>query len=171
MKRAPIILLFLFTTSIFGLNEALPEFTQNSEKFWFNSKPLSIKKLRGKVVLLDVWTSNCINCERSVLWIKHVERKFMKKNLQLIGIHSPEFEDEKNRSSVLRKINKYGYNHPVMMDNDFSYWYALNNQAWPAFYIADKKGRIRGHFIGEMHAGDKRADQAEKLITELLEEP
>lgn len=147
-----------------------PEFTQMDSSAWFNSEPLSIKDLRGKVVLLDIWTYGCWNCYRSFPWLRGVEEKFVDQDFQVIGIHTPEFDREKEKDSVEKKIAEFMLHHPVMIDNDFAYWRALNNRFWPTYYLIDKKGKIRNVFIGETHAGDSRAVRIESAITALLEE-
>lgn len=146
----------------------IPEFTQTNEKAWINSRPLSTHDLLGKVVLIDVWTYGCWNCYRSFPWLNSLEKKFAKEDFQIIGIHTPEFDHEKFRDNVIKKVKKFMLHHPVMMDNDFAYWRSLNNQYWPTYYVVDKQGKIRGIFIGETHEGDPRAIQIEALITKLL---
>lgn len=148
----------------------IPEFTQKDPNAWINSAPLAVKELRGKVVLVDIWTFACWNCYRSFPWLNSLEAKFADENFQVIGIHTPEFEREKERNSVVGKIEEFKLHHPVMIDNDFAYWESLNNQYWPAYYIVDKKGKIRGLFIGETHDGDERAEAIEKLIAKLIKE-
>lgn len=148
----------------------MPEFTQVDAAAWFNSKPLSSGDLRGKVVLIDVWTYGCWNCYNSFPWLKGVEEKFADQDFTVIGIHTPEFDREKDPKNVAERIEHFELHHPVMMDNDKSYWRALNNRYWPAYYIVDKNGNIRDAFIGETHAGDPRAEKIEKVIAELLKE-
>lgn len=147
-----------------------PAFTQQSADAWINSEPLTWEQLRGKVVLIDFWTFDCWNCYRSFPWLKSVEERFGPQGLTVIGIHTPEFEHEKSRDKVLRKTREFDLSHPVMMDNDYAYWRAVGNRYWPTFYLADKSGRIRAHFIGETHAGDRRAQAIEKHIANLLAE-
>ena len=88
----------------------------------------------------------------------------------MIGIHTPEFDYEKKRSAVLAKMNEFGLEHPVMLDNDFKYWKRLNNQYWPTYYLIDKKGMVRYRFIGETHANTTKAMQIEQAIETLLNE-
>lgn len=147
----------------------LPEFTQANQNAWLNSKPLRANDLKGTVTLLDVWTFECWNCYRSFPWLRQFEKNFPG-NLQVIGIHTPEFAREKIRKNVVVKTREFGLHHPVMMDNDFAYWKALNNRYWPAFYVIYKKGIIRGRFIGEIHAGDRNANAIEKLVRKLIAE-
>lgn len=149
----------------------LPEFTQDAPEAWLNSPPLSRAGLRGKVVLLDVWTFGCRNCYRSFPWLTGLERALGGKPFQMVGIHSPEFEHEQDPERVRAKIAEFGLRHPVMMDNDFAYWRALGNRYWPAFYLVDKSGRIRHVMAGETHAGDARAAAIETALRALLREP
>ena len=147
-----------------------PQFTQSHPGDWINSAPLKMEDLKGKVVLLDVWTSACWNCYRSFPWLNSMKKKYQDKGLQVIGIHSPEFEYEKNYDNVVAKAKEFKLHHPIMLDNDFAYWNALNNQYWPAYYLIDKQGNIRHLFIGETHAGDNKAKRIESAIAELLAE-
>ncbi len=148
----------------------LPAFTNPNPSEWFNSEPLTVESLHGKVVLVDVWTFGCWNCYRSFPWLNSLEARFADKPMQVIGIHTPEFEHEKDPERVAAKIKEFDLHHPVMMDNDFAYWRALNNRYWPAFYLVDKQGVIRNVFVGETHAGDRRATQIEAQIETLLAE-
>ena len=153
-----------------GKNVPAPEFTHTQADRWINSEPLSLADLRGKVVLMDVWTFGCWNCYRSFPWMKELEAKFADQDFTVIGIHTPEFDHERDRNQVMAKVKEFGLEHPVMLDNDFSYWKALNNQYWPTFYLVDKQGRIRDVFIGETHSGDSNAVAIEKAVTALLAE-
>ena len=148
--------------------DQMPEFTQVDPSAWINSEPLSVADLRGKVVLIDVWTFGCWNCYRSFPWLRSVEEKFAGQDFQVIGIHTPEVDREKERENVVKKVEEFMLHHPVMMDNNFAYWRSLRNRYWPAYYIVDKEGNIRGAFIGETHKGDRRAKKIEKLISKLL---
>ena len=148
----------------------MPEFTQTDEIAWINSKPLTKGDLLGKVVLIDVWTYGCWNCYNSFPWLRSVEEKFADQDFTVIGIHTPEFDHEKDRDNVVEKTKHFKLDHPVMMDNDFAYWRALHNKYWPSYYIVDKEGKIRKGFIGETHEGDRRAKKIEKLIAKLLKE-
>jgi thiol-disulfide isomerase/thioredoxin len=167
-------LILLVTTVVYAkqLNPPaqMPEFTQVDEAAWINTKPLSASDLRGKVVLIDVWTYGCWNCYRSFPWLRTVEEKFADQDFTVIGVHTPEFDREKERENVVKKVAEFELHHPVMMDNDFAYWRALRNKYWPAYYIVDKQGNIRDAFIGETHEGDRRAKKIEKLIAKLLKE-
>jgi thiol-disulfide isomerase/thioredoxin len=146
----------------------LPPFTAERPEQWFNSPPLRHEDLIGKVLLIDVWTFDCWNCYRSFPWLHQVEAQFADKPFQVIGIHSPEFDREKDAKQVAAKIAEFKLTHPVMMDNDFAYWRALHNRYWPAFYLVDKQGRLRFVHVGETHAGDANATQIENEINRLL---
>lgn len=148
----------------------LPEFSSRSTADWINSQPLSVHDLRGRVVLLDVWTFDCWNCYRSFPWLRDLEQKFEGKGLQVIGIHTPEFSHEKIRSNVIAKVEEFNLHHPVMLDNEFRYWKALGNRFWPSYYLIDKQGDIRATFVGETHAGDANAKRIEQAIHQLLAE-
>lgn len=148
-----------------------PEFTHRGSADWIGSPPLTLASLRGQVVLVDVWTFACWNCYRSFPWLNAVQRRYATRGLRIVGVHTPEFEHEKPRASVERKVRQYGLQHPVMLDNDFSYWNALGNRYWPAWYLLDREGRVRAVHAGEVHAGDPRARRIEADIEALLAEP
>lgn len=149
---------------------AAPEFTHAGAADWIGSAPLRLEQLRGKVVLLDVWTFACWNCYRSFPWLNTVQERYAARGLQIVGVHTPEFEHEKVRASVEQKIRQYKLAHPVMLDNDFSYWKALANRYWPAFYLIDRQGRVRATYAGETHGGDAQARRIESDIEALLAE-
>ncbi|MGR6873048.1 redoxin family protein [Pseudomonas sp. HK3] len=148
----------------------LPEFTQTQPQNWLKSKPLKKSDLKGKVVLMDIWTFSCWNCYRSFPWLNSLATSFKQDDFQVIGIHSPEFDHEKKPQAVLKKMDEFKLEHPVMIDNDFTYWRALNNQYWPTFYLIDKTGSIRYRFIGETHADTAKAKKIEQAIALLLAE-
>ncbi|MCB1865006.1 MAG: redoxin domain-containing protein [Chromatiales bacterium] len=148
-----------------------PAFTHTAPAQWIGSPPLTLAALRGKVVLLDVWAFECWNCYRSFPWLNAMAARLEPRGLQVIGVHTPEFDREKDRGRLEAKVAEFGLHHPVMIDNDWSYWNALGNRYWPAWYVLDRQGRIRGRFIGETHAGDAQAQRIEALIETLLTEP
>jgi len=170
--RSFVLLLTLLGTACAQAKEPrpLPEFTTAESRFWFNSAPLKVRQLQGKVLLIDVWTYECWNCYRSFPWLRGMEAALSDQPFQVIGIHSPEFEHERDPDRVLSKIREFGLEHPVMMDNDFSYWRALDNRYWPAYYLVDKQGMIRHVHVGETHAGTARAEQIEEQIRALIAE-
>ena len=148
----------------------LPEFTSSRADDWINGPELSVSGLRGRVLLVDVWTYECWNCYRSFRWLNALEERLAGQPFQVIGIHSPEFEREQDRARVAAKVEEFGLRHPVMIDNDLAYWRALRNRYWPTFYLVDKRGTIRYRFAGEMRAGDRRTVAIEQRIQTLLAE-
>ena len=147
-----------------------PAFTHTRASEWINSPPITLESLRGHVVLLDFWTFACWNCYRSFPWLNALEARLHDQGLRVIGVHTPEFEHERIRSNIVKKVKEFGLQHPVMIDNDFSYWNALNNRYWPAYYLIDKQGRIRALYAGETHEGDRQARRIESDIRQLLAE-
>ena len=154
------------------LSEPFPaaEFHHNKTKDWINSEPLTLDDLKGKVILLDFWTFDCWNCYRSFPWMNALEKRLESKGLQVIGVHTPEFEHEKIRTNIETKAKEFKLHHPIMIDNDFTYWRAMHNKYWPAFYIIDKRGQVRSVFFGETHDGDGQAKEIERTIFALLSE-
>lgn len=148
----------------------LPEFTTAEPSHWINSPPLHTTELRGQVLLIDVWTFSCWNCYRSFPWLKELEARLADRDFRVIGIHSPEFEQEREPARVVAKVREFGLQHPVMMDNDFAFWRALDNHYWPAYYLVDKRGVIRHLHVGETHAGTARARRIEEQLKALLDE-
>jgi thiol-disulfide isomerase/thioredoxin len=148
----------------------LPEFTHQDPAGWFNSGPLSVADLRGRVVLVDVWTYGCWNCYRSFPWLRDLEQRLAGEAFTVVGIHSPEFEHERDADRVAQKIAEFHLTHPVMLDNDFAYWRALENRYWPTYYLVDHTGHIRHRHVGETHEGDPQALRIENQIRDLLEE-
>lgn len=149
---------------------AAPEFTATAASDWLNSAPLTLAGLRGQVVLLDVWALECLNCHRSVPWLLELEKRHAGRGLRVIGVHTPEFEHEKDRAAVVRKVQELGLDHPVMLDHDAGYWKALANRYWPTFYLVDRQGRVRGVYIGEMRETRPEARALETQLAALLEE-
>lgn len=146
------------------------EFNHTDAQDWINSDPLSIKDLQGKVVLIDFWTFDCWNCYKSFPWMNAMEQRLSQEKFQIIGVHTPEFAHEKIRENIVNKVKQFKLHHPIMIDNDQSYWRAMNNRYWPAFYLIDKNGKVRATFVGETHEGDLRAQQIEATIKKLLNE-
>lgn len=138
-----------------------PDFIAGGQ--WFNSKPLTMGELRGNVVLVDFWTYTCINCIRTLPYIKSWHEKYKDKGLVIVGVHTPEFEFEKNPENVKKAIKDFGIEYPVMQDNDFATWTAYANHYWPAKYLVNQEGKIVYTHFGE---GDY--DETEEKIQELL---
>jgi cytochrome c biogenesis protein CcdA/thiol-disulfide isomerase/thioredoxin len=130
---------------------------------WLNSPPLTTESLRGKVVLVDFWTYSCINCLRSLPYVKAWAEKYRDQGLVVIGVHAPEFAFERDIGNVTKEAKKLGIDYPIAIDNNYSIWRAFNNQYWPAHYFIDATGHIRYQHFGE---GDYA--QSERVIQELL---
>ncbi len=145
------------------LYQDAPELIPGGE--WFNTKPLTLKELRGKVVLIDFWTYTCINCQRTFPYLKSWHEKYADLGLIIIGVHSPEFEFEKDSGNVRDAIFDFGIKYPVMQDNNFATWRAYSNRFWPAKYLIDSKGKVRYTHFGE---GDY--DETEEMLQLLLKE-
>ena len=133
---------------------------------YLNTTPEELKEeIKGKVVLYDIWTYSCINCIRTLPYITAWDDKYSDQGLLIVGVHSPEFEFEKDPKNVMMAIDKHGINYPVVMDNEMETWKAFENRYWPRKYIADHEGYIRYDHIGE---GDY--EKTEKIIQNLLKE-
>jgi thiol-disulfide isomerase/thioredoxin len=132
---------------------------------WLNSPPLTAASLKGKVVLIDVWTYTCINWLRTMPYVRAWAEKYKDQGLVVIGVHAPEFEFERNVNNVRRAAKSLRVDYPIAIDNDYAIWRAFDNQYWPALYFVDGKGEIRHHQFGE---GDY--DQSERVIQQLLAE-
>lgn len=136
---------------------------------WFNlpdgKTSLTMEDLKGKVVLIDFWTYSCINCQRTFPYLKDWWTKYKDQGLVIIGVHSPEFEFEKDANNVTQALKDFGLTYPVVQDNNFATWKAYQNDSWPSEYLIDKDGHIRYHEVGEGGYAEK-----EKNIQELLNE-
>lgn len=150
--------------NLFNAHTPSPEFTGITK--WLNpEKALTMESLKGKVVLVDFWTYTCINCIRTLPFVTSWYDKYKDDGLVVIGVHTPEFEFEKDTNNVLQAIRQYNIHYPVAQDNDFATWKAYNNQYWPAKYLIDKNGVIR-----YTHFGEGEYDTTEKAIQLLLKE-
>lgn len=116
---------------------------------WINSPPLTLNQLRGKVVLIDFWTYSCINCLRTIPYLKSWDETYKDKGLVIIGVHTPEFEFEKDLSNVKDAVERLGIKYPVALDNNYETWKAYHNQYWPAHYLIDQNGNIVMVHFGE----------------------
>lgn len=116
---------------------------------WLNSPPLTVQDLRGKVVLVDFWTYSCVNCLRTLPYLKEWHNKYASRGLAILGIHTPEFAFEKDVGNVRQAVQRYGVAWPVALDNNYATWQAYLNRYWPHKYLADAEGRLRFHHIGE----------------------
>jgi cytochrome c biogenesis protein CcdA/thiol-disulfide isomerase/thioredoxin len=143
-----------------------PDFTGNQR--WFNTPagaPLSLRQLRGRVVLIDFWTYTCINCLRTLPYLEAWDAKYRRAGLTIVGVHSPEFGFEKDAGNVASAIRREGIRYPVAQDNDLATWQAWGNEYWPAEYLVDAEGRVR-----TAEAGEGRYAEKEQAIRALLAE-
>jgi len=145
-----------------------PELTQRGLEDWLNSEPLTLAGLRGQVVLIEFWTYGCINCTRTLPWLKAMHSRYQNQGLVIIGVHTPEFPHERETANVRQAVVRHGIAYPVMLDADHAYWRAIGNRYWPAFYLVSRAGRIEATAIGELHLGTARGDGFEERIRELL---
>lgn len=132
---------------------------------WLNSPPLSSESLKGKVVLVDFWTYDCINCQHTLPHVNDWAKKYEKDGLVVIGVHTPEYGYEKIIDNVRQQVRKLDINYPVAIDNQYAIWRAFNNQYWPAHYFIDAKGQVR-----YSHFGEGRYGEQEQVIQQLLQE-
>jgi len=132
---------------------------------WINSQPLSLADLRGKVVLIDFWTYSCINCVRTLPYLKDWHAKYQDDGLVIIGVHAPEFAFERDPDNVKQAVLDHGLEYPIALDNEFSTWRAYNNRYWPAKYFIDRNGYLR-HY----HFGEGEYEESEQVIRTLLSE-
>ena len=132
---------------------------------WLNSEPLTTEGMKGKVILVNFWTYSCINCLRTLPYVRAWAEKYRDKALVVIGVHTPEFAFEKDVANVTRALANLGVTYPVAVDNDFAIWRTFGNRAWPALYFIDANGRLRDQVFGE-----GRYAESEQLIQQLLSE-
>jgi cytochrome c biogenesis protein CcdA/thiol-disulfide isomerase/thioredoxin len=132
---------------------------------WLNSQPLTLAGLRGRVVLIDFWTYSCINCLRTLPYIREWDDRYRTAGLTIVGVHTPEFAFERVRSNVRENVERLKLRYPVALDSDYGTWQAWHNQYWPAKYLIDRNGHLRWYHFGE---GDYA--EAEESIRTLLAE-
>lgn len=146
-----------------GIPQTLPDLS--GAVAWLNSKPLNRDELKGRVVLVDFWTYSCINCIRTLPYIRAWAERYKDSGLVVLGIHTPEFAFEKDSGNVRQAVGDLKIAYPVALDNDYAIWKAFNNKYWPADYLVDVNGNIRHH-----HFGEGKYEETEKHIQELLKE-
>ena len=130
---------------------------------WFNSAPLSIADLRGKVVLVDFWTYGCVNCVNTLPHVTELYAKYRDRGLVVVGVHTPEFPFERSASNVRAALKRHGITYPVAQDNELQTWNSYRNQYWPAQYIVDQSGKIV-----YQHDGEGQYEQMDRTIARLL---
>ena len=144
-----------------GVGECAPEFRDTQE--WINSEPLTMESLRGKVVLIDFWTYTCVNCIRTLPFLREWHDRYSDEGLVIVGVHTPEFEFEKIYDNVVQATKDEGVAWPVVQDNNFSVWRSYYNRYWPAKYLIDQTGEIR-----YSHFGEGKYAETEEWIRRLL---
>ncbi|BBB68557.1 hypothetical protein UNDYM_4304 [Undibacterium sp. YM2] len=132
---------------------------------WLNSAPLDMTQLRGKVVLVDFWNYSCINCIRTLPHVRAWAEKYRDQGLVVIGVHTPDFDFEKDSTNIQKAISRFKIDYPVAVDSEHRIWKAFRNNAWPVFYFVDAQGQIRARI-----AGEGNYDKAENIIQSLLAE-
>jgi cytochrome c biogenesis protein CcdA/thiol-disulfide isomerase/thioredoxin len=135
---------------------------------WFNTpgdRPLTLRSLRGEVVLIDFWTYSCINCIRTLPYLKAWDERYRGAGLKIIGVHAPEFPFERDAGNVEQAVQRNDLRYAVAQDNEFATWNAYGNQFWPAKYLIDSRGRVR-----YVHFGEGEYEQTEEAIRSLLAE-
>ena len=153
------------TTSNIDNEKKAPTAPEFSGGTWINSEPLTLKSLRGRVVVVDFWTFACYNCRNALPAVKNWDARYRNQGLTVIGVHTPELDSEKNLDNLRSEIAELGIRFPVMTDNDYSTWNAYRVRAWPTWFVLDKQGRIRWQ-----HVGEGAYDETEKVIQQLLAE-
>jgi cytochrome c biogenesis protein CcdA/thiol-disulfide isomerase/thioredoxin len=130
---------------------------------WLNTPPLTMQELLGNVVLVDFWTYSCINCVRTLPYVTQWYEKYKDQGLIIVGVHTPEFEFEKNKNNVANAIKRFNITYPVALDNDYKTWNNYHNHTWPAHYLIDKNGIIQ-----DIHLGEGEYANNENMIRSLL---
>lgn len=146
-----------------GNEQLVPELRDVSG--WVNTEPFTLESLRGQVVLVDFWTYTCINCIRTLPYLKDWHDKYADQGLAIVGVHTPEFDFEKDHENVKMAVAEHGLKYRIAQDNDYGTWNAFKNRYWPAKYLVDKDGYIR-----YTHFGEGAYEETEQKIRELLAE-
>jgi thiol-disulfide isomerase/thioredoxin len=136
---------------------------------WLNSEHLTAEGLRGRVVIVDIWTYSCVNWLRTLPYVRAWADRYRDRGLVVVGVHCPEFGFEHDLGNVRRATRELGVDYPVVIDNDFAIWQSLANRYWPAVYLVDRDGRIGYH-----HFGEGNYEETERAIQQMLgidEEP
>ncbi len=132
---------------------------------WLNTEPLNAAQLRGKVVIVNFWTYSCINCLRTLPYVKAWAEKYRDQGLVVVGVHAPEFAFERDISNVIKATTRLAVGYPVAIDNEFAIWQAFKNRYWPAHYLIDAQGKLR-----YKHFGEGQYAETERVIQQLLRE-
>ncbi len=141
---------------------AAPEFAKGN---WINSDALTLDKLRGRVVVVEFWTFGCYNCRNTLPSVKDWDTRYRERGLTIVGVHTPEIDNEYNIDNVRKEVPALGIKYPVVTDNDYKTWKAYGVEAWPTIVVLDKQGRVRWE-----HVGEGRYEETENVIKTLLAE-
>jgi len=134
-------------------------------RIWLNSSPLSLRQLRGRIVLIDFWDYTCVNCIRTLPYVQAWHERYGNKGLTVIGVHTPEFTFAQYESNVERGVREFGLTYPIVIDNNYELWKAFANRCWPTKYLLDKDSYLRF-----AHFGEGAYAEFEEAIQELLRE-
>ena len=129
---------------------------------------LRTQDLQRRPVLIEFWTFGCYNCRNTLPWLKQVHAHYAPRGLGVIAVHTPEFAAERQPAAVRAAVQRLAISYPVMLDPDSRYWQALGNRYWPAFYLFDRAHALVGTRIGELHQGDRGAEEFERAIERAL---
>ena len=154
-----------------GQTAPAPEFRGVTE--WINSGPLTMAKLRGKVVLVHFWTNGCYNCKNNYPHYKAWQERYAGKDVVIVGIHTPETPGERDVDRIKAQAAKHGLKFPIAVDNDRSNWNAWNNRYWPTVYVVDRQGRVRYGWEGELNYKGATGEETVRRLVDslLLEDP
>jgi thiol-disulfide isomerase/thioredoxin len=130
---------------------------------WLNSPPLDMKQLKGKVVLVDFWTFDCINCAHTIPHVEDWYARYRDQGLMVVGVHTPEYSFEHDTGNLKNAVRRLGIQYPIAQDNQYATWNAYGNQYWPALYLFDRSGRLV-----YSHLGEGRYGETEQQIRTLL---
>ncbi len=145
---------------------AVPEFPETGVE-WLGIEPLTVQDLRGRVWVFKTWTFGCINCVRSIPYTNELMRRYGE-DLGVLGIHSPEFDWERDSTALAEALRQRDVLFPSLIDDGLEYFLSLEAPAWPTYFVIDRTAQIRGRWVGEMHAGTMRAKSMEALIESLI---
>ena len=135
---------------------------------WVNTKPLRAGDLAGRVVVVEFWTFDCINCRRTVPAMRQLAATYARaQDVVILGVHTPEFAHEREGASVRRAVERLELNYPVAQDNEYKTWQAFGNRSWPSIFVLDRRGVVRLKHIGELHRGTADWNTVLRSIEEL----
>jgi len=155
----------VITVNAISFSDDAPEIKNKTGKWINTDKEITMEDLKGKVTLIEFWTFGCYNCVNTLPYLNKWYEKYKSENFEIIGIHCPEFDNERNFENVKEKVIDLGIKYPVLTDNEFSIWQKYDVHAWPTIFLIDKNGEIRYKKVGE-----GKYNKTEEVINELLNE-